>query len=120
MIRDYLHIYDSVPVHFAASFIAGLVATTVCSPADVIKSRTMAATPGSLHSSATTAAAAAVQKPPSLWKTCSYIYRTEGLAAFFKGWLPSYIRLCPQLVITFVIYEKLRKSYFDHHPPPTR
>ncbi|KAJ2431318.1 Mitochondrial dicarboxylate transporter, partial [Coemansia sp. RSA 2531] len=34
---------DSVSVHFAASFAAGLVATTVCSPADVIKSRTMAA-----------------------------------------------------------------------------
>ncbi|KAJ2081299.1 Mitochondrial dicarboxylate transporter, partial [Coemansia sp. RSA 988] len=33
---------DSISVHFAASFIAGLVATTVCSPADVIKSRVMA------------------------------------------------------------------------------
>ncbi|KAJ2761110.1 hypothetical protein IWQ56_005330, partial [Coemansia nantahalensis] len=95
---------DSVPVHFAASFTAGLVATTVCSPADVVKSRTMAsleARPGTTHARA-----------PGLWQTCVRVYRAEGGRAFFKGWLPSYVRLCPQLVITFVIYERLRKAYF--------
>ncbi|KAJ1962265.1 Mitochondrial dicarboxylate transporter [Dipsacomyces acuminosporus] len=96
---------DSVSVHFAASFMAGLVATTVCSPADVIKSRTMASLRSQpmhqLHS-------------PNVWHVCRSIYVSEGLAAFFKGWVPSYIRLCPQLVITFVIYEKLRKMYFLH------
>ncbi|KAJ1863881.1 Mitochondrial dicarboxylate transporter [Coemansia sp. RSA 2703] len=96
---------DSTAVHFAASFAAGLVATTVCSPADVVKSRTMAALRRS-HVPAVT---------PSVWATCSTIYRTEGPRAFFKGWLPSYVRLCPQLVITFVIYEKLRKSYFARY-----
>ncbi|KAI0946681.1 hypothetical protein AcW1_010078 [Taiwanofungus camphoratus] len=34
---------DNVGVHVAASFAAGTVATTVCSPADVIKSRIMSA-----------------------------------------------------------------------------
>ncbi|KAJ2691382.1 hypothetical protein IWW39_000067 [Coemansia spiralis] len=101
---------DSVSVHFAASFAAGLVATTVCSPADVIKSRTMAA----LRSQQSAVGAVHVH-PPSLWQTCSSIYRTEGLRAFFKGWIPSYVRLCPQLVITFIIYERLRKSYFAHY-----
>ncbi|KAJ2510404.1 Mitochondrial dicarboxylate transporter [Coemansia sp. RSA 2049] len=98
---------DSPPVHFAASFMAGLVATTVCSPVDVVKSRTMAAlrrhppdTGRSSHS-------------PSMYRTFASIYRAEGLRAFFKGWLPSYARLCPQLVLTFLIYEQLRKFYFS-------
>ncbi|KAJ1720689.1 Mitochondrial dicarboxylate transporter [Coemansia erecta] len=97
---------DSTGVHFAASFAAGLVATTVCSPADVIKSRSMAALRGGQ---------AGGGRAPSLWATCLEIYRHEGPRAFFKGWLPSYVRLCPQLVITFVIYEKLRKSYFARY-----
>ncbi|KAJ2780263.1 Mitochondrial dicarboxylate transporter [Coemansia interrupta] len=94
---------DSTGVHFAASFAAGLVATTVCSPADVVKSRSMAALQGMRGGA------------PSVWTTCVGIYQREGFRAFFKGWLPSYVRLCPQLVITFVIYEKLRKSYFARY-----
>ncbi|KAJ2159371.1 Mitochondrial dicarboxylate transporter [Coemansia sp. RSA 552] len=96
---------DSVSVHFLASFGAGLVATTMCSPADVIKSRVMASLkhPGALG------------KIPHVWQAAAHIYRTEGMRAFFKGWVPSYVRLCPQLVITFVIYERLRKIYFAHY-----
>ncbi|KAJ1832244.1 Mitochondrial dicarboxylate transporter [Coemansia sp. RSA 2706] len=96
---------DSVSVHFAASFAAGLVATTVCSPADVIKSRVMA----SLRRSGS------ARRVPGMWQTARDIWRAEGLHAFFKGWVPAYMRLCPQLVITFVIYEKLRKVYFARY-----
>ncbi|KAJ2657330.1 hypothetical protein IWW48_004574 [Coemansia sp. RSA 1200] len=98
---------DSPPVHFAASFMAGLVATTVCSPVDVVKSRTMAAL--RRHPSGTGSSS----YRPSMWRTFASIYRAEGLRAFFKGWLPSYARLCPQLVLTFLIYEQLRKIYFS-------
>ncbi|CAE6440705.1 unnamed protein product [Rhizoctonia solani] len=39
---------DNINLHFTASFMAGTVATTVCSPADVLKSRIMNASgPGS-------------------------------------------------------------------------
>jgi len=34
---------DGVPVHIAASLVAGTVATTVCAPADVLKSRMQSA-----------------------------------------------------------------------------
>ncbi|KAJ2352621.1 hypothetical protein GGF43_003711, partial [Coemansia sp. RSA 2618] len=81
---------DSLSVHFAASFLAGIIATTVCSPADVVKSRVMASI--SQNPSAHGA--------PGVWRTVSHIYRAEGARAFFKGWVPSYVRLCPQLVIT--------------------
>ncbi len=39
-----LPISDGVPVHITASLIAGTVATTVCAPADVLKSRMQSAT----------------------------------------------------------------------------
>ncbi|KAJ1851817.1 hypothetical protein LPJ76_005870 [Coemansia sp. RSA 638] len=99
---------DSVGVHFAASFAAGLVATTVCSPADVVKSRVMAAI--KLQDTGTH-----LVRVPRVWETVWTVYRAEGVRAFFKGWVPSYVRLCPQLVITFIIYEKLRKSYYAHY-----
>ena len=38
-----LDLNDGVPVHIAASLVAGTVATTVCAPADVLKSRLQSA-----------------------------------------------------------------------------
>lgn len=38
-----LDLKDGVPVHIAASLAAGTVATTVCAPADVLKSRLQSA-----------------------------------------------------------------------------
>lgn len=35
-------------------------------------------------------------------------WQKEGMAAFFKGWLPNYVRLGPQTLLILVIYEKLR------------
>lgn len=34
---------DNLSTHFSASFLAGFVATTICSPVDVIKTRVMSA-----------------------------------------------------------------------------
>ncbi|KAE8444182.1 hypothetical protein EG329_000779 [Mollisiaceae sp. DMI_Dod_QoI] len=39
-----MQLSDGVPIHIAASLIAGTVATTVCAPADVLKSRLQNAT----------------------------------------------------------------------------
>jgi dicarboxylate transporter 10 len=37
------------------------------------------------------------------------MYRTEGVASFFKGWTPAFIRLGPQTIITFVVLEQFKK-----------
>jgi dicarboxylate transporter 10 len=42
-----LNLTDGVPTHIIASLIAGTVATTVCAPADVLKSRLQSAGSGS-------------------------------------------------------------------------
>jgi dicarboxylate transporter 10 len=37
------------------------------------------------------------------------MYRAEGVASFFKGWTPAFIRLGPQTIITFVVLEQFKK-----------
>jgi len=67
---------DNLTTHFSASFMAGFVATTVCSPVDVIKTRIM-----SSHES------------KGLARLLTDIYRVEGVGWMFRGWVPSFIRL---------------------------
>jgi hypothetical protein len=57
-----LKLSDGVPVHIAASLAAGTVATTVCAPADVLKSR--------LQSAASVNGKAPVRKPNETFRQC--------------------------------------------------
>ncbi|RXW14119.1 hypothetical protein EST38_g11736 [Candolleomyces aberdarensis] len=84
---------DNIACHFTASFAAGTVATTVCSPADVLKS------------------------------TLTVIRQSmakEGAMFMFKGWVPAWTRLQPTTILIFLTLEQLknavdfsRKSGFD-------
>ena len=85
---------DSLTTHFSASFLAGFVATTVCSPVDVIKTRIMSA-----------------KESQSLLRLLTDIYRAEGVRWVFKGWVPSFIRLGPHTVATFLFLEQHKKIY---------
>ncbi|KAK0557504.1 hypothetical protein OC846_000492 [Tilletia horrida] len=83
---------EGIMLHFTASFCAGTVATTVCSPADVIKARVMSGSSSS--SGGLGALRVALQK--------------EGPAFLFRGFIPAWIRLSPNTVITFITLERLR------------
>jgi dicarboxylate transporter 10 len=85
---------DSLTTHFTASFLAGFVATTVCSPVDVIKTRIMSASES---------------KP--LRKLLMDVYRDEGVGWMFRGWVPSFIRLGPHTIATFLFLEQHKKIY---------
>ncbi|KAJ7900474.1 mitochondrial carrier domain-containing protein [Mycena leptocephala] len=62
---------DNIMCHFTASFAAGTVVTTVCSPTDVLKSRIMNASgPGS----------------NSTFGIIRTSFKTEGAMFMFKGW----------------------------------
>lgn len=67
---------EGVKTHFAASLISGLVATTVCSPVDVIKTRVMTS-----------------HDKQGIAHLLTEITRNEGLRWVFKGWVPSFMRL---------------------------
>lgn len=80
--------------HFSASLLAGLVATTICSPADVIKTRIMNANKAENKSSI---------------KILTTALRTEGPSFMFRGWLPSFTRLGPFTMLIFFAIEQLKK-----------
>ncbi len=73
---------EGTALHFTASFVAGLAATTLAAPADLVKSRIMADRKGG--------GSARYRGPiDCLVQTV----RTEGPLALFRGWTASYVRL---------------------------
>ena len=66
--------------YLTSSQIAGTVATTICSPADVIRARIMNARAGE-HG----------------FEQMIKSFRQEGIEFLFRGWLPAWIRLAPQV-----------------------
>ncbi|XP_006456214.1 hypothetical protein AGABI2DRAFT_195429 [Agaricus bisporus var. bisporus H97] len=86
---------DNIMCHFTASFAAGTVATTICSPADVLKSRIMNASgPGS------NSTVAVIRQS----------MQNEGAMFMFKGWLPAWTRLQPTTILIFLTLEQLRNG----------
>lgn len=63
---------DGIPLHFSASALAGTFATTVCSPADVVKSRVM-------HSG-----------DVGVMQVLTSSFKNEGPMFLFRGWLPAW------------------------------
>lgn len=89
-----LHMKDNLVTHFTASLMAGFVATTVCSPVDVIKTRIMSA-----------------KTKSGLASLLADIYKKEGLTWCFKGWVPSFARLGPTSVLLLVFKEQHQVVY---------
>jgi len=42
------------------------------------------------------------------------IVRNEGPIALFKGWTPSYTRLGPHTILTFIFLEQMKIYYFKY------
>ncbi|ORX66007.1 mitochondrial carrier [Linderina pennispora] len=79
---------EGLPLHFSASFLAGFVATTITSPFDVVKTRIMNA-------------------------AMVLIAKEEGPMALYKGWTPSFVRMAPQTILTFIFLEQFKSIYWD-------
>ncbi|KFY29119.1 hypothetical protein V493_02539 [Pseudogymnoascus sp. VKM F-4281 (FW-2241)] len=77
---SWLKMNDGVMLHITASIAAGTVATTVCAPADVLKSRIQNA-------------AAVGGKSAGLFHVVAESMREEGPRFLMKGWLPAWLRL---------------------------
>lgn len=73
---------DGLATHFTASFLAGVVAATVTSPIDVIKTRVMSASGN--H---------------GVVGVLREVYAKEGMRWMFKGWVPSFLRLGPYVFL---------------------
>ncbi|KAH6896680.1 mitochondrial carrier domain-containing protein, partial [Thelonectria olida] len=93
LIRD-AGLVDGAPTQLLSSLLAGFVATTICSPIDVIKTRCMSQA-GSV----------------SMLSMVTQLTRSEGLGWAFRGWLPSFARLAPHTAATLLLLEQHRKLY---------
>jgi len=85
---------DNFLTHFTASLSAGFVATTICSPVDVVKTRIMS-----------------VGGNVPIGELLRKAVREEGWLWMFRGWVPSFMRLGPQTIITMVFFEQHKKVY---------
>jgi hypothetical protein len=105
---------DNTLTHFTASSLAGIIATIITSPLDVVKTRFM------------NQKSVDGQKVYTSVANCfKKTYQAEGILAFYKGFGPNASRLVPHTILTFIFYEKVYKlltgQYFGpKKPEPTK
>ncbi|KAM9818591.1 mitochondrial brown fat uncoupling protein 1 [Syngnathus typhle] len=86
---------DNLPCHFVSAFGAGFVTTVIASPVDVVKTRYMNSPPGQYRSAI----------------NCAWTMMTkEGPTAFYKGFVPSFLRLGSWNVVMFVSFEQIKRA----------
>lgn len=90
---------DNLGTHFTAAFSAGFVATVVASPIDVIKTRIMNSRVGTYN---------------GMIDCGKKLFSENGMAAFYKGFTPSFMRMGSWNVIMFVTYEQLKQLSSAH------
>ncbi|XP_064543464.1 mitochondrial dicarboxylate carrier [Drosophila montana] len=91
---------EGLPLHFLTSTVAGIIGTVMTQPIDVMKTTYMNAPPGEFNGLAAVAIATAKQGP----------------LAFYKGFVPALMRVSPNTIITFMLYEQARLR-FGYLPP---
>ncbi|XP_020773413.1 mitochondrial brown fat uncoupling protein 1 [Boleophthalmus pectinirostris] len=85
---------DNLPCHFVSAFGAGFVTTVIASPVDVVKTRYMNSPPGQYKSAI----------------NCAWVMMTkEGPTAFYKGFVPSFLRLGSWNIVMFVSFEQIKR-----------
>ena len=99
----------------------GAIATTMTQPLDVIKTRAMNAKPGEFK--VLLIARLAEIQFDCLYSFFSFFLQNMmhlitytarlGPMGFFKGYIPAFVRLGPQTILTFVFFEQLRKNFGD-------
>ncbi|KAL4882899.1 mitochondrial carrier domain-containing protein [Aspergillus karnatakaensis] len=91
-----------------SSVLAAFVATSVASPVDVVKTRLM----GSSSSGASTGSGGAGGGAgKGVVAVIAELMKREGLWWVVRGWVPSFVRLGPQTVVTLVMLEEHRRVY---------
>eukprot|EP00040_Diaphanoeca_grandis_P001024 m.17296 g.17296 ORF g.17296 m.17296 type:complete len:314 (-) comp11425_c0_seq1:65-1006(-) len=91
---------DGKPLHFVSSFLAGFIAVGVTNPVDVVKTRVMNQKVDPITGKGVTYSSAI--------HCFTTVARTEGIAGLYKGFFPSWLRLGPHTVVTFLVMEQLR------------
>jgi solute carrier family 25 uncoupling protein 8/9 len=94
------YLTDGIVCHFSSAVVAGITATLVASPVDVVKTRFMNS-PAGVYRGAIHCAQQTAQQ--------------EGLMAFYKGFNASCLRLVSWNIVLWLSYEQLKKSVKSHY-----
>ncbi|KAL1454696.1 hypothetical protein MTO96_043712 [Rhipicephalus appendiculatus] len=86
---------DNLTTHFSSSLMAAGIATTLTQPLDVMKTRMMNAKPGEYRSIL----------------HCALETKKLGVMAFFKGYIPAFVRLGPHTILTWIFLEQMRLNF---------
>lgn len=84
---------DDIKTHTMSSFVAGTVATTICAPADVLKSRIQSAAGGAVSDLNQRSPGDRADSFKSLAQIIRAGLREEGPQFLMKGWTPAWLRL---------------------------
>ncbi|KAK3093128.1 hypothetical protein FSP39_011442 [Pinctada imbricata] len=86
---------DGVPCHLLSAAGAGFCATVVASPVDVVKTRFMNSPQGEYR---------------GVFDCALSVWREGKLRAFYKGFVPSFMRVGSWNIVMFLSYEQLKKA----------
>jgi solute carrier family 25 (mitochondrial oxoglutarate transporter), member 11 len=95
VLRHTVGLADTIPTHFAASFMAAFIASALSNPVDVAKTRLMTQRNGQYIGMA---------------HCLSTVVRQEGPMALYKGFAATFARQCPYVVVTWLTVEQLKKK----------
>jgi len=94
------YLREGIACHFVSAVVAGVTATLVASPVDVVKTRFMNSPlgkyRGALHCAQVTA-------------------RTEGFLAFYKGFTASCLRLVSWNIVLWLSFEQIKLAVNNHY-----
>jgi solute carrier family 25 uncoupling protein 8/9 len=108
-----LGVPDNLIAHFSAGAAAGLMATIIGNPVDVIKTRVMAARKAAESiPSVTKVSPGSTVPPPEVYRGAIdcvvQTFRNEGIMAFYQGVVPQFFRLTGWSIVMFVTFEQVK------------
>ncbi|KOB66316.1 putative Mitochondrial 2-oxoglutarate/malate carrier protein [Operophtera brumata] len=101
--RNYKHVFnalasmgDGLPLHFTASMISGLITSVASLPVDIVKTRVQNAAKGT-----------------GQLTVLMGVIKNEGVLALWNGFIPTYFKIGPHTVLTFIFLEQLNTLYLS-------
>lgn len=92
--KEYINSPYSSPIHFTCGITAGVLASIVTQPADVLKTK-MQLYPNKFN---------------GIWSVIVYVHGKYGVRGYFKGTVPRLLRRTLMAAMSWTIYERLSKS----------
>jgi len=102
---------DNYITHAIASISAGFVATVVTNPVDTAKTRIMVDQLVDKKIGSSPLQTPIGPKYTNMFQAMYITARHEGFFALYKGFWPTFMRLCPQTTLTMLFYEQFARMW---------